>query len=173
MNVFGTLSFFTEIKEMIKMYDLNYANIVSTLAMLVGGASLGWQIYTWKEQKELEEEALFKVYIKKTKTEKKDNIAPFFLSGCEKTFIIKNTGKRKVKLLSVSIDSVPIESCKFLKNPGVFINTEIPPDGAMTCPVLPSYNFSNDLIGKKVLINCELSSGKIIPTQLSLYEEQG
>ena len=151
---------------------MSYADIVASIALLVALTSLGWQIYTWSHQKRREEMPILKVVIKKRETKHDEKFSHAFnFDGFRRTFYIQNIGFYDIRILSCSIDSVPIETNSFIKDSNVIIGAKVGPGNSVSSPIDKFYGNSCNLLGKTVKIKCVLDSGKNFEKEYTLSEE--
>lgn len=151
------------------MSFMTYANIVSTLALAVGAASLGWQVITWIDKKKQKNTPKLKAFIKNKPTD----------NGLGKTivesrFVIKNIGQCGVTILNCEINGKSITEIEELWDSNVIIGAMLQPQYSIQCFRAPVMNGCNQvMIGSIVKLTYKSDSGKTHSDRVTLSEDVG
>ena len=143
-----------------------YANIISTIALILALVSLGWQVYTWRHRKKREETPMLRVFI--LREEKHDHfgkIQSYFY------FVIQNVGSCGITVLDCKINDLPICQYKEFINADInIIGAKIEPMNSVRCTWLWMLN-SKIRLGTDVKLSYKSDSGKTYHRAFTLSED--
>ena len=144
-----------------------YADIVSTVALLAAIFSLGWQVYTWKEQRKHEEMPLLKVGFRKKQI--------WGANGKVKNsvkLVVENVGNCGVTILSCKINNRSIDEISWILEPQNIIGAKLEPKNILCCNyVATNYSYQVIPLGSSMQMKYKADSGKTIDKEYTLSEE--
>ena len=135
-----------------------YANVVSTLALLIGLFSVGWQVYTWLHQKKREETPTLKVCLRK-----KQN-GDFF--------VIENVGLCGITILDCTVNNLKLGEIRAITDASHIINARIEPQNCLAVSFFASRSTLEETpIDSPVKLKIKVDSGKIFEIPYTLTRD--
>ena len=110
---------------------MSYADIVATIALFAALVSLGWQIYTWREQRKREETPQLKVGLQKKRT-----LAANGKGTTSVNFVVENVGNCGVTILSCKINNKSIDEFRWILEPQNILGAKLEPKNILCCNYL-------------------------------------
>ena len=137
---------------------MSYANIVSTIALVIAALSLVWQVHIWLHQKKQEGMPNLKVGLRKRQK--------------DYSFVIENMGKCAVTILECTINDLNIINCAAIHNAANIINARIEPQNSLVHPFLATRGSMQQMpFGSPVKLKIKVDSGKFFEKEYAFSEE--
>ena len=148
---------------------MSYADIVATFALFAALVSLGWQVYTWREQKNREETPQLKVGLRKKRI-----LASNGKVTTSVKFAVENVGNCGVTILSCKINNKSIDEFLWIIDPQNILGAKLEPKNILCCNyAATNIAFQEIPLGSPIQIKYKADSGKTFDKEytLSLSEE--
>lgn len=146
---------------------MRYADWIGILGFILALISLGWQIFTWKEQRKRDDTPLLKVGFRKKQT--------LGANGKLKTsvrLVVENVGNCGVTIICCKINNKMIDEFPGILEPQNIIGAKLEPKNILSCNyVATNHSVQAIPLGSTVQMKYKADSGKTFDKEYTLSEE--